>query len=171
MTLVIDASVVVKWLFDDPETEDHTALATELMASIVAGDIQVLQPPHWLIEVGAVLARKTPERAQRDLELLDALCLPVQSGPATLAGACALAIDLDHHLFDTLYHATALEYDARLVTADDRYYRKAQTLPGILHSAHPRATPTGDLHGCGVTQAPWPSAATVLGRRQRRNQI
>jgi hypothetical protein len=36
-------------------------------------------------------------------------------------------------LFDTLYHATALEYDARLVTADDRYHRKAHTLPGIIH--------------------------------------
>jgi predicted nucleic acid-binding protein len=133
VTLVIDASVVVKWLFDDPEKEDYTALATQLMAAVVAGDLHVLQPPHWLIEVGAVLARKTPERAQRDLALLDALRLPIRSSPAAMARACALAIDLDHHLFDTLYHATALEYDARLVTADDRYHRKAHTLPGILH--------------------------------------
>jgi hypothetical protein len=33
----------------------------------------------------------------------------------------------NHHLFDTLYHAVALEHeDALLVTADDRYYRKAE---------------------------------------------
>ncbi|QVL48947.1 MAG: type II toxin-antitoxin system VapC family toxin [Thiocapsa sp.] len=133
MTLVIDASVVVKWLFDDPENERYTALATELMAGVVAGDIEVVQPPHWIIEVGAVLARQTPERAQRDLALLDALGLPTRSSPSTLARACALAIDLDHHLFDTLYHATALEYEGCLITADDRYHRKARALPGIIH--------------------------------------
>jgi predicted nucleic acid-binding protein len=133
MTLVIDASVVVKWLFDDPENESDTVLATALMAGVIAGDIEIVQPPHWLIEVGAVLARQTPERAQRDLALLDALGLPIGSSPATLARACALAIDLDHHLFDTLYHATALESAACLITADDRYHRKARTLPGILH--------------------------------------
>ena len=44
-----------------------------------------------------------------------------------------MAVDLDHHLFDALYHATALEYDACLITADDRYHRKARTLAGIVH--------------------------------------
>jgi predicted nucleic acid-binding protein len=44
-----------------------------------------------------------------------------------------LAIDLGHHLFDTLYHAVALESEACLVTADDRYHRKAEALPGIRH--------------------------------------
>jgi predicted nucleic acid-binding protein len=131
--LVIDASVVVKWLFDDPDNERYTALATDLMAAVVAGDLVIVQPPHWLIEVGAVLARQTPERAQRDLVLLDALRLPIRSSPATLARACTLAVELDHHLFDTLYHATALEYEACLITADDRYHRKAQTLAAISH--------------------------------------
>jgi predicted nucleic acid-binding protein len=133
MTWVIDAGVVIKWLFDDPENERYTALATALMAAVVAGDVEVVQPPHWLIEVGAVLARETPVRAQRDLTMLGVLGLPIGSSPATLARACALAIDLDHHLFDTLYHATALEYEGCLITADDRYHRKARALPGILH--------------------------------------
>ena len=44
-----------------------------------------------------------------------------------------MAVDLDHPLFDTLYQATALEYDACLITADDRYHRKARTLAGIAH--------------------------------------
>ncbi len=66
MTWVIDASVVIKWLFDDPENERYTALATALMAAVVAGDVEAVQPQHWLIEVGAVLARETPVRSQRD---------------------------------------------------------------------------------------------------------
>jgi len=40
--------------------------------------------------------------------------------------ATLLTIETDSHLFDTLYHAVALEHeDALLVTADDRYHRKA----------------------------------------------
>jgi predicted nucleic acid-binding protein len=39
----------------------------------------------------------------------------------------ARAIETNHHLFDTLYHAVALENeDALLVTADDRYHMKAE---------------------------------------------
>ena len=43
--------------------------------------------------------------------------------------AVQLATDLDHPLFDTLYHAVALSIaDATLVTADARYARKAQRI-------------------------------------------
>ena len=133
MILVIDASVIIKWLFQDPEREADTARATALMAAVARGDHPVLQPPHWLIEVAAVIARETPARAPQDLALLDAMALPVRGDAPVLARACALAIDLGHHLFDTLYHAVALESGARLITADDRYHRKAQERPGILH--------------------------------------
>lgn len=46
--------------------------------------------------------------------------------------ACTLATDLDHHLFDTLYHAVALDVaGAILVTADNRYLRKAKQVGRI----------------------------------------
>jgi predicted nucleic acid-binding protein len=64
------------------------------------------------------------------------MALPLRGDAAVLAHACTLAIDLGHHLFDTLYHAVALEADACLVTADDRYHRKAGALPGIRHLRH-----------------------------------
>jgi predicted nucleic acid-binding protein len=38
----------------------------------------------------------------------------------------------DHHLFDTLYHAVALEKDTLLMTADDRYWNKAKPEGHIL---------------------------------------
>lgn len=79
------------------------------------------------------MARETPERAEQDLVLLDAMALPVREDFAVLTRACSLAIDLEHHLFDTLYHAVALESDACLITADDRYHHKAKVLPGIQH--------------------------------------
>lgn len=133
MTLVIDASVIIKWLFDDPEHEDWTRQATDLMAAAIRGDFEVLQPPHWLPEVAAVLAREAPVRAHDDIRLLCALDLPERSDPAVLDHACRLSIALGHHLFDTLYHALALESEGTLVTADDRYHRKAAARPGILH--------------------------------------
>jgi predicted nucleic acid-binding protein len=38
-----------------------------------------------------------------------------------------MVIDLGQHLFDTLYHAVALETpDAVLITADERYFRAAR---------------------------------------------
>ena len=43
------------------------------------------------------------------------------------AVAASLAVETNQHLFDTMYHAVALEHeDALLVTADDRYYEKAE---------------------------------------------
>ena len=46
--------------------------------------------------------------------------------------AIELAHQLDHHLFDTLYHAVALSVPgAVLVTADRRYFDKASHLGQI----------------------------------------
>jgi len=133
MILVVDSSVIIKWLFKDPERVADTGQATALMAAIVRGEHSVVQPQHWLIEVAAVLARETPERAQQDIALLATMALPVREDFAVLTRACALTIDLEHHLFDTLYHAVALESDACLITADNRYHRKARALPAIQH--------------------------------------
>lgn len=44
-----------------------------------------------------------------------------------------MAAQLDHHLFDTLYHAPALESGAAvLVSADDRYVRKNGPLGNVV---------------------------------------
>jgi predicted nucleic acid-binding protein len=71
---------------------------------------------------GAVLARITPATAEKDLALLQALEIPTDDSPLLLGRACSLAIELRQHLFDTLYHAVALENpDCTLITADERY--------------------------------------------------
>ncbi len=45
-----------------------------------------------------------------------------------------MAIALKQHLFDTLHHAVALETpDALMITADERYFRAARSLSGILN--------------------------------------
>ncbi len=132
MRVVVDASIVVKWILPDSEREAPTAKALALLRAIRAGDVEPLQPPHWLAEVAAVLARLRPEIAESTLDLLDALELPVAADLAIHRRAARLAAELGHHLFDTLYHAVALERDALLITADSRYHRKALRLGSIV---------------------------------------
>lgn len=126
MKVVLDASVILKWLLADPENERYTERATALVQSVVAGDLEILQPVHWLAEVGAVLARLSPATAAEDLLMLRAMEIPTADDAAVWQRACTLATETREHLFDTLYHAVALTSDdAALVTADDRYRTKA----------------------------------------------
>jgi predicted nucleic acid-binding protein len=126
MIVVLDASVILKWLMEDPLREPDTDKAAALIESIVEGELEILQPVHWLAEVAAVAARLSPATAVRDIELIAALEFPTSDDPNVMVRATSLAIETRHHLFDTLYHAVALEHeDATLVTADGRYHAKA----------------------------------------------
>ncbi|MCB1034876.1 MAG: type II toxin-antitoxin system VapC family toxin [Acidobacteria bacterium] len=131
MRLVLDASVVIKWFLEDPTAEDDVDQALEILGTLRGGSLEVLQPVHWLVEVAAVLTRLQPDSAGRALDLLDAMELAVVSDHATLRRASDLAHRLHHHLFDTLYHAVALEHEAILVTADQTYWKRARRLGGI----------------------------------------
>lgn len=132
MTFVLDASVIVKWLLQDPQRESDSDAATRLVETVATGAESVLQPPHWLVEVGAVLARASPDTAPQDLLMLSAMEIPAADDPRLLRRACEMAIDLKQHLFDTLYHAVALETpDAVLITSDERYFRAARSIGGI----------------------------------------
>ena len=133
MSVVLDASVIIKWLLQDPEREAGTDRATQLMESVVKGDLPVLQPAHWLVEVGAVLARESPASAADDVAMLKALELPVTDEPQVLRRGVELGIELKQHLFDTVYHAVALENeDSVLITADQRYLHAAQAKGRIM---------------------------------------
>lgn len=126
MIIVVDASVALKWFFQSREDEVDGDLALAILAGIDEGRIHMLQPPHFIAEVTAVLAREKPEEAQDDLFDLLAIESRFAEEPEIYATAIDLAIRCRHHLFDTLYHAVALNSpSATLVTADRRYYEKA----------------------------------------------
>ncbi len=133
MIVVLDASVILKWLLEDPAREAGTAMALAVLESVVRGEVEILQPAHWLAEVAAVSARLTPDTAVRDVEMLAAMQFPTTDDPIVMRRATELAVETSHHLFDTLYHAVALEHaEAVLVTADLRYYSKAQRYGTIV---------------------------------------
>lgn len=129
---VIDASVAVKWFLPDAADEPNTLEALDLLLRLRAGEIRCLQPPHWKAEVAAVLACRVPDIAAEsvdDLNLLEGI--EIVDTPLIYHRGVQLAIALDHHLFDTLYHAAALETDAVMLTADRRYHAKASRLGHI----------------------------------------
>ena len=129
MICVVDASVAVKWFAraDWALRESHIEPALDILQASASGRIEFFQPPHFLAEVAAVLARLKPEKALQDIANLSALEITWSHPTMDCPRAIDLARQLDHHLFDTLYHALALANPgAVLVTADRRYFDKAR---------------------------------------------
>ena len=125
ITLVIDASVAVKWFVRDANEENDVTPAVDILAGIGKNSIELIQPPHWVAEVAAVLTRLQPDLTDDAIDLLDVMEIPVRAESSVYKLASHLATKLNHHLFDTLYHALALQENATLITADYRYFRKS----------------------------------------------
>ena len=127
--VVADASVVVKWFVQEDEPDAAAALA--LVGAVREGAVHLVQPVHWIAEVAAGVARL--RTAEADAHALCALSVTTAQQSFVYERATRLAVDLDHHLFDTLYHAVTPETPgAVLVTADDRYARKAAHLGSLV---------------------------------------
>ena len=133
--VVVDASVALKWfLAESPRSSQEADVDAALVVfeRIVLGQLQWAQPPHFVAEVAAVLARLKPLAALDDVADLQAVPCKIVQSAAVLARAVQLAVSLEHHVFDTLYHAVALATPgATLVTADRKYFAKAQHLGRI----------------------------------------
>lgn len=138
--VVLDASVILKWLVRHVQQEAQVQQATSLCELVLGGQIAVIQPVHWLSEVVAGLSRITPDTAASDARMLHALELPIADTGDVMARGCAISTQLSHHYFDTLYHAVALGTRSVLVTADRRYLRKSQHLGQITDLSDWRST-------------------------------
>lgn len=133
----IDASVVIKWIFPERPHEDHLPQAVNLLQAIKQDAVKVYQPVHWLAETIAVVVRLQPKITDEITGLLNTMALLIIDEPEVYSLACRLAERFDHHLFDTLYHAVALyRGDTQLITADDKYYRKAFKQGAIIKLAN-----------------------------------
>jgi predicted nucleic acid-binding protein len=121
-TLVIDASVAVKWLV----LEEMSDVANDLSGATE----NVVAPRLIMTEVANALARKTiqgvlePEEAAyhfRSLpRYLDEIINVDDLIEAALQNACALR----HPIYDLIYLETARQLNAQLVTADRRFAAK-----------------------------------------------
>ena len=135
MKLVVDASVALKWFLRTKSDEPYLANAEAVAAAIDQSATELFAPAHWTTEVVGVLVRLEPSLVDDALLLLDDMQPVLIHSLPVLRRAADLSIALNHHLFDTLYHAVALEEHATLVTADDAYFGKAKDLGAIVQLA------------------------------------
>jgi len=124
--LVLDASVVVAWLFADDPSEVDGPVVTELFTALAASRFEAIQPVHWLAEVSAVATRRDAARARACLSKLWRLDLGIWARQEIYLLAIEVAAKTKTHVFDSLYHAVALQNSATLVTSDQKYFAAAQ---------------------------------------------
>lgn len=117
MRIVVDASVALKWIFDEPESEAAVALRGE----------DLIAPAIWLAEAANVLWRRArigditaDEASSRLSELLNAPVASLAMEPQ-LEQALKLAMGIGHPVYDCLYLAVALHHQTHLATADRRF--------------------------------------------------
>jgi len=121
--IVIDASVAVKWVLDEPESR----------AAVALRDQELIAPALLLAEAANVLWRHArigeitnDEVAALFSELRNA---PVASLPIEpcLKPALKLAIEIGHPVYDCIYLALALHHRTHVVTADRRFASAVST--------------------------------------------
>jgi len=135
MRLVVDASVALKWFLRANSDEQYLTHAEAVAATIERSETELFAPVHWMAEIISVLARIEPSVVDDALLFLDDMRPAVIDSMPVLRRAAELSIALNHHLFDTLYHAVALEEGATLVTADETHFNKAKGLGSIVSLA------------------------------------
>jgi len=122
MLLVIDSSVVAKWLFVETLNDRAAAVRQDWESSTV----ELIAPDLMLVEVGNITWKKqrlgliTEEEGTSALADLLALEIPTVEPQAILSRAHSLAKLFDRTVYDALYLALAEERGASFVTADLR---------------------------------------------------
>jgi len=127
VSIVIDASVALKWVLDEPGHEAADALLDE----------ELVAPALWLIEAANALWRRarqgelTHDEARERLVELDNAPVATSAIEEDLFAAADLAGELGHPVYDCLYLAAAIREDAHVITADHRFYAVVSQSPAF----------------------------------------
>jgi predicted nucleic acid-binding protein len=129
LPLVVDASVALKWVLQEPDSH--------LAEALVRIEPDLLIPDFWLGEATNVLwlqvQRKflTPDEARAGLALLRELIEPAPTvGMDLHEVALDIGIAVNHSTYDTLYLAFAVAMGASgVVVSDGPFVRDMRALP------------------------------------------
>ena len=130
---VVDASIAVKWVVEEQETQQ--ALALRNNARLMAPDLLVAECANilWKKAQRGELSHEEVDLTARLLERCDIELMPMRG---LLRAATRIAIALSHPAYDCVYLALALAKRARYATADDSLLRKlAQQSDASLSAA------------------------------------
>ena len=125
MTVVVDASVALKWVLEEEDSERARVLAaTEVMVA----------PDLWLIECANVLTMRVrrgqiaADVAAQAVDLIASAPVRIVPTRAHVPTAHALSVILKQSAYDSLYLALALQERAVMVTADAAFFRAASAV-------------------------------------------
>lgn len=119
-TLVIDASVAIKWVVEENDT---------LAALALRGKYRLVAPDLFVADVANILGKKTERGnltrdeamiAGRLIQRSGVELLPMQN---LMEEATSLAIELRHPAYDCIYLALSRQRGWQFVTADERLFR------------------------------------------------
>jgi len=124
-TLVLDASVAVKWCLPS-RREELVAEAEELLASFRREEVRFLVPDLFWVEVANALWKAVRRNEISSNNAAAAMSFLHDLGLATLPStdivpqALDFAIAHDRAVYDSLYVALAMQSRSNLITADER---------------------------------------------------
>jgi predicted nucleic acid-binding protein len=129
--LVVDASVALKWVLAEPDSE----LAQQIVrSSLLAPDLLLLECGNAIwrhVRTGEVDPAEVPEL----WALLRAMPVEIVVSGDLVERALGLAVALNHPIYDCLYLALALGRGARVVSTDRRFLaasRRRRDLVGAV---------------------------------------
>jgi predicted nucleic acid-binding protein len=119
--IIVDASVAVKWVVSE---------AGSVEAAALLGRGRLGAPTLWLSEASNALWAKvmrrqlTPDEARgQAADLAEAPVAPIAL-PGLLPAAMAMALELEHPIYDCFYLSAAVQKDTHVITADRRFFEK-----------------------------------------------
>ncbi|HEY7302463.1 MAG TPA: type II toxin-antitoxin system VapC family toxin [Xanthobacteraceae bacterium] len=127
MTIIVDASVAVRWFIDVPGSDKAYRL--------IEGEDRILAPDLVIAEIASALwkavrfAGLAPATAAEAIAGAGAGFHELISARTLADRALAIALDLRHPIYDCFYLALAQARTVRLVTADDRLMRVCAHTP------------------------------------------
>lgn len=130
MTLVVDCSVALKWVLDEPDSPRARDLVDQ--ERLIAPDFILVECANAL-SMTAVKGAISPSDATARLRTVQKARLGLTSTRPLTAPAQGLSLMLRHPVYDCLYLALALEQGVRVVTADRRFQTAAEShYPGAV---------------------------------------
>ncbi len=128
MPLIVDASVAVKWIVEEPLRDE--ALELVRLNDVVVPDLLLAEVRNAL--VNRVRRRlSTIEEARAAATAFRAIPLIIERSSDQLERAFDLALAFEHPLYDCLYLALAMARDLDLFTADLRMFDLAKSIPEL----------------------------------------
>jgi predicted nucleic acid-binding protein len=119
--IVVDASVMIKWILGDKQEADQEK-AFALLQAWVHGRAEISAPFLWQYEVGNFLGREIPDEAEEKMKLLLNLNIANIGLSEIIYRQCFLWMREDNITFyDACYLAAAHANNADLITADVRF--------------------------------------------------